>query len=61
MNVVFNKKQHETKAGTINELLKEMDVNPETVIVKKNGEIVSETEKLKDGDAIETLKIISGG
>ena len=41
--------------------LKETGHNPETVVVRLNGRIVPETEKLSDGDEIEIIPIVSGG
>jgi len=47
--------------GCVKDLLKQMNINPETVLVGKNGEIVLETENLKPGDRIEFIRVISGG
>lgn len=47
--------------GTVLEVLKKAEINPETVIVSKNGEIVSEDTEIKSGDELETVRIISGG
>lgn len=43
------------------ELLERLDFNPETVVVKRNGKIVPEEEKLEDGDEIEIVPVVSGG
>jgi sulfur carrier protein ThiS len=40
------------------ELLK---INPETVLVKKGKEIITEDEALADNDEIELIKVVSGG
>jgi sulfur carrier protein ThiS len=40
------------------ELLK---INPETVLVKKGKEIITEDETLADNDEIELIKVVSGG
>jgi sulfur carrier protein ThiS len=44
------------KGQTISSLLREIGINPQTVIVMKNGEFVTEEETLSEKD---TLKIIS--
>ncbi len=51
----------ETKAKTVCDVLNEMKIGPETVIVSVNGEIVPDGAKLKERDAVEILKVVSGG
>jgi len=43
------------------DLLKELNINPVTVIVSRNNELVLENEKLNDNDEIKILSVISGG
>ena len=43
------------------DLLKELNINPVTVIVSRNNELVLEDEKLNDNDEIKILSVISGG
>ncbi|MEA2003553.1 MAG: MoaD/ThiS family protein [archaeon] len=45
----------------ISDIMKKMDINAETVIVKVNGAIEPEDITLKKEDKIEIIKIISGG
>ncbi len=45
----------------VSDLLKELKINPVTVIVSRNNELVLEDEKLRDGDEINILSVISGG
>jgi len=47
--------------ATIADLLKELGHNRETVVVKRNGKIVVEEERLADGDLIEILTVVTGG
>jgi len=47
--------------ATIVDLLKELDHNRETIVVRRNGKIVAEEERLADGDLIEILPIVTGG
>ena len=52
----------ELKEGsTISDALKKAGINPETVIVSRMGEIVPESEKTKEGETIEAIRIVSGG
>ncbi len=46
---------------TIKDLLDDLDLSSETMVAKKNGEIVIEDESIEDGDAIELIQIIYGG
>ena len=43
------------------DLLKKLSINPVTVIVSRNSELILEDEKLEDNDEIKILSVISGG
>ncbi|MDO8655801.1 MAG: MoaD/ThiS family protein [Nanoarchaeota archaeon] len=63
---IFIEKENRTDTVNFNkslvsDLLKEMNINPETVIVVRDGEVITEKEILKDKDKIELLSVISGG
>ncbi|MDD3985311.1 MAG: MoaD/ThiS family protein [Methanobacterium sp.] len=47
--------------NTVKDLLKNMDIAPETVVVKKNNCIVIDEELVEDGDLIEVIQVIYGG
>jgi len=47
--------------NVVADLLKEIRINPETVIVVREGEVLTEKEILQDKDKIELLSVISGG
>ena len=51
----------ELEKKSIRELLDELKINPNTVIIVKNNEIVLEDEQLDDNDDIKILSVISGG
>ncbi|MEN6329628.1 MAG: MoaD/ThiS family protein [Methanobacteriaceae archaeon] len=65
MNITFimgeDEKQMKIKGGTIKDLLQEMKIPLETVVVKKNQQIVIEEEPIEDGDTIEVIRVIYGG
>ena len=42
-------------------LLKALDLNPQTVVVRCNGKIVTEEELLKSEDQVEIIHIVTGG
>jgi sulfur carrier protein len=48
-------------SGTVSKLLVKLKLNPESVVVVKNNEIVTEDEKLSDSDSVELLSVVSGG
>ncbi len=45
----------------VDSLLKKLNINPVTVIVSRNNELILEYEKLNDNDEIRILSVISGG
>ena len=47
--------------STIKDLIKELKINPVTVVIAKNKEIVTELAKLKDKDSVEFLSVVGGG
>lgn len=51
----------EVKAGTVRELLELLEINPTTVIVARNNELVTEDAKLSRRDNVKILSVISGG
>lgn len=49
------------KDTSVKDLLKKMNINPVTVIVSKNDNIILEDEKLNEKDDIKIISVISGG
>lgn len=47
--------------GSVENLLKRLKINPETVIVTVNGTLAADDEGLDDSDSIEILQVVSGG
>ena len=45
----------------VSELLKKLNINPVTVIVSRNNELILEDERLENNDDIKILSVISGG
>jgi len=46
---------------SIENLLEKLGINPETVVVLRNGEVVPDFEELENKDRIEILDIVSRG
>ncbi len=45
----------------VRNLLEKLNINPVTVIVSRNNELILEDEELKNNDEIRILSVISGG
>ena len=45
----------------VKDILKKLKINPVTVIVSRNNELIMEDEKLNNNDQIRILSVISGG
>ena len=61
---VFIEKENKTKEANslvVTEILKELNINPETVLIVKNNELLNLEDKLDKKDNIKLLSIISGG
>ena len=63
---IFNEREQTTEeinfSGTkIKQLLEFLKVNPETVLVVRNEEVLLEDEIIKNKDKIELLSVVSGG
>jgi sulfur carrier protein ThiS len=57
-----NKKQvRDIKAKVVGDLLRELKLEREVYVFKKNGAVVTEAEPLKSGDHVEVIKVVSGG
>ena len=56
-----NKKENIEFEGDVKELLEKLDINPETVIIISNDQVVTENEKLKGDEEIKILSVVSGG
>lgn len=48
-------------AGTVADLLDRLKINAETVLVAKNGTIVTEKDEVGDADKVSILSVVSGG
>jgi sulfur carrier protein len=46
---------------TIEDILKQENIPIETVVIKQNGQTVTEDEIVEDNDEVEIIKVIYGG
>ncbi len=54
-------KKVSAEVKTIEELLKKLKINTESVLVKRNGRFVPIEDEIKNGDEIEVIEITSSG
>lgn len=62
IKVVYRGKAWELKAGmTARAAIKKVGLDPESVLVVRDGELVTDDTILKDGDEVRLIAVISGG
>jgi len=66
INVIYDREKQEKtidleENSSIKDLLTKMNINPVTVIVSKDDNIILEDENLNDKDKIKLISVISGG
>ena len=64
MEIKFEREQTTEEisfSGTVGELLTKLKINPETVLVLRTDEVLTEDEVLDNKDKIELLNVVSGG
>jgi sulfur carrier protein len=54
--------QYEVKAGsTVRDAMLAHDIQPESVIPTRDGELITDDEIIREGDTIRLVAVISGG
>ncbi|HIJ11718.1 TPA: sulfur carrier protein ThiS [Candidatus Woesearchaeota archaeon] len=67
MNIQVTREKEQTtdtisfNKETVNDLLTQLNINPETVLVTRNGTVLTSSHTVQDNDQIEILSVISGG
>ncbi|MBN2149114.1 MAG: MoaD/ThiS family protein [Anaerolineales bacterium] len=60
--LILRNKEYEARHGmTLRMALKKLSIDPETVLATRDGEMITDDEILRDGDAIKLIAVISGG
>lgn len=54
-------KELHIKEAVIEDILKNLNINPVEVIVARNGKVVSELDRITDGDEMKIIRIVHGG
>lgn len=55
------KRELPTENYTIKDLLDDLDLSPQTIVSKQNGDLVIEDTVIEDNDEIQLVQIIYGG
>jgi sulfur carrier protein len=56
-----SQKEIAESGSRIEDILKQLGINPVEVIVAKNGRIVSEEETAEGGDELKIVRVVHGG
>jgi sulfur carrier protein len=59
---ILRKQIFEIKNGmTIRKALQKLNIEPDSVLATRNGELLTDDEIIKEGDEIKLIPVISGG
>ncbi|NIS82163.1 MAG: thiamine biosynthesis protein ThiS [Anaerolineales bacterium] len=62
VKLILRDQEFEVRAGmTVREALKKADIQPQSVLATRDGELITEDEILRDGESIRLVAVISGG
>lgn len=62
VKLVLRDQEFEVKPGmTLRHALQKIDVQPESVLATRQGEMITEDEIVREGDEIKLIAVISGG
>ncbi len=60
--IILRNQVHEIKDGmTIRKALQKLNIEPDSVLATRNGELLTDDEILKENDVIKLVPVISGG
>jgi sulfur carrier protein ThiS len=62
VQLILRDKTYEAKSGIcLRDALLKIDVQPDSVLATRDGEMITDDEILKDGQVIRLIAVISGG
>jgi sulfur carrier protein ThiS len=62
VKLILRGKEYEVKPGmTLKHSLEKIGVLPEAVLAVRQGQMITEDEKLQDGEVVKLVAVISGG
>jgi len=60
--LILRDQEYQVKSGmTLRDALMKIDVNGESVLATRNGELITDDVLLQEGDVIKLVAVISGG
>ncbi len=60
--LIFRKQEHEIKHGmTVRKAIQKLNIEPDSVIITRNGQLLTDDEIIKENDVIKLVPVISGG
>ncbi len=60
--VIFRNKAWELKGGiTARDAIRKVGLNPEAVLILRDGELITDDVILRDGDVVTLVPVVSGG
>jgi sulfur carrier protein ThiS len=60
--VILRSQEYEIKHGmTVRKALQKLDIEPDSVLATRNGELITDDEIVKEYDLIKLIPVISGG
>jgi sulfur carrier protein ThiS len=62
VKLIFRKKEYAVEPNiTVRQALKRIEMDPESVLATRCGELITEDEVLREGEEIKLVAVISGG
>ena len=62
VTVIYRDRTWEVKPGsTVRHVIQQAGLNPESILVVRNGELVNEATLTESGDTIKLVAVVSGG
>ena len=59
--IINNDKKNMDFSGTVDQLLKQLNIRREEVVIKINGKLAPETTNVDVNDTVEIIKVVFGG
>jgi len=60
--IIIRNKEYEIKPGmTIRKALQKLNIEPDSVLITRNGELITDDEIIRVNDEIKLVPVISGG
>jgi sulfur carrier protein ThiS len=60
--LILRKQTHAVKHGmTIRKALQKLNIEPDSVLITRNGELLTDDEIIRENDVIKLVPVISGG